>query len=356
MRILDGRVHLGYCTNVHAGERWPEVRANVVEEVTAVRDRLGSGRRFGVGLRLSAAAADELWTRPGQLDAFAAELDALGLYVFTLNGAAYGRFGGGPVKRAVYRPDWRERERLRYTEVLAAILDRLLPAGVHGSINTIAGGFGPDTRAGSGREWIVEQLLRCAASLWRLRERGGRTITLAPEPEPWSMLETSAEAVELFEGQLWRRPGVARMAALTGLAPAQAELALRRHLGLCVDACHAAVAFEQPRTIVERLRGAGLRLAKLQVSAGLRVAPVTEAALAALRAFVEPIYLHPVVARCDAVDGGVRRYLDLPAALRAGACERRGAIPCPSTPPSSRRFARPSPSSGRCSPRSCAAA
>ena len=59
----DGTLRLTYCTNIHPGETWAEVRANLARYVVPVRDRLAGeapfrGRSFGLGLRLSAAAAD----------------------------------------------------------------------------------------------------------------------------------------------------------------------------------------------------------------------------------------------------------------------------------------------------------
>ena len=62
MNLGDG-VHLTYCTNVHPGESWAEVRSNFDRYVLAVRDRLGVPGDFGVGLRLSARAAAELSDR-----------------------------------------------------------------------------------------------------------------------------------------------------------------------------------------------------------------------------------------------------------------------------------------------------
>ncbi len=52
-----GTCHLTYCTNIHAGESWAEVRENLGRYLTAVRQRLAPAADFGVGLRLSAAAA-----------------------------------------------------------------------------------------------------------------------------------------------------------------------------------------------------------------------------------------------------------------------------------------------------------
>ena len=120
MRLpTPGRPHLTYCTNIHRGESWPEVRANVATHVTAVKARVAPDRPFGVGLRLSGAAAAAL-AQPDELAAFHALLAERGLYVFTINGFPYGAFHGTAVKEAVYRPDWREDARLAYTDQLGA--------------------------------------------------------------------------------------------------------------------------------------------------------------------------------------------------------------------------------------------
>jgi hypothetical protein len=97
---------LTYCTNVHPGESLAEVRALLREHVSAVKLAVAPTAPFGVGLRLAAAAADEL-QQPGELARFRAELSELGLYCFTLNGFPYGAFHGTRVKESVYLPDWR---------------------------------------------------------------------------------------------------------------------------------------------------------------------------------------------------------------------------------------------------------
>src|SRR4029079_10651846 len=121
-----GDVHLGYCTNIHAGETWDETFANVDTHVRAVKARVAPDRPFGVGLRLSAAAARGLADAAG-LDAFRHYLQAHGLYVFTINGFPYGAFSGGVVKERVYRHDWLEDERLAYSGRLAGLLAALVP-------------------------------------------------------------------------------------------------------------------------------------------------------------------------------------------------------------------------------------
>ena len=53
MRIGAGGVHLTYCSNIHPGESWAEVRANIERYFPAVRDRVAPEALFGIGLRLS---------------------------------------------------------------------------------------------------------------------------------------------------------------------------------------------------------------------------------------------------------------------------------------------------------------
>jgi hypothetical protein len=137
-------------------------------------------------------------------------------------------------------------------------------------------------------------------------------VTLALEPEPHCMLETSVDAVTFYEGLVFARASVDAFAAATGLPAARAEETLRRHLGVCLDACHAAVQFETPDEVLARFAAAGVRVLKVQVSAGLRVPRPDAAARVALERFAEGVYLHQVVAKSGA---HLRRYLDLPQAL-----------------------------------------
>ncbi|HET6584324.1 MAG TPA: hypothetical protein VFG69_12770, partial [Nannocystaceae bacterium] len=83
--------------------------------------------------------------------------------------------------------------------------------------------------------------------------------------------------------------------------------------GVCLDACHAAVEFEDPRACVDALCAAGIAIAKVQVSAGLELVPTAEAR-ARLRAFADPVYLHQVVAETE---DGLVRWLDLGDALES---------------------------------------
>ncbi|MBD5656400.1 MAG: metabolite traffic protein EboE, partial [Candidatus Eremiobacteraeota bacterium] len=263
---------------------------------------------FGVGLRLSALAAAEL-TAPAELAELQKFLQREELYVFTINGFPYGEFHGVPVKENVYLPDWRDEQRLTYTNLLADILAALLPESVDsGSVSTVPCAFKSNVTDDAVVEAMAERLVRHVAYLVRLRERSGRTIVLALEPEPACFLETIAETVAFFREHLFAKASVARLCALTGLDGAAARAALHAHLGVCLDLCHAAVEFEDARTAVDTLRTAGIAIAKMQISAGLRVERVAAQTAAPLRAFDNGVYLHQVVERNR---HGLQRYVDL---------------------------------------------
>lgn len=309
MWIADA--HLTYCTNIHPGESWEQVFENVRTHVLAVKARVAPERPFGVGLRLSARAAQAL-REPERLAAFRDFLAQHQLYVFTINGFPYGPFHAEPVKANVYRPDWREAERGRYTSDLAYLLAALLPEGGSGSISTVPGGFKADVAGPEHVASIARQLLEQALELNRLQHATGRTVTLALEPEPCCLLETTAETIAFFEQELCSARALAGLASRAQVSRAEAELIVRRHLGVCLDTCHAAIEFESADDTLDRLSGAGIGIHKIQLSTGLRLPPSADG-LAALAAYDEPVYLHQVVARTSG--GQLLRYTDLPQAL-----------------------------------------
>jgi hypothetical protein len=304
---------LTYCTNIHPGESLAEVREVLATHVAAVRDRVSPHAPFGVGLRLSAQAAGEL-EQPGELERFRALLAEQRLYVFTINGFPYGGFHGRRVKERVYAPDWRAAERSAYSARLARLLAALLPEScAHGSVSTVPVGFRAELEAETARQLAARSLLEHAAQLVELTRTTGKEIVLALEPEPFCALETTADAVSFFERFLLGAEALAWFSARTGLAPAAAEAALRRHLGVCLDACHAAVVFESPDACVGGLEAAGIRIAKLQISAGLEAELGGGRDMArALGRFADDVYLHQVFEQSE---HGRARYLDLPDAL-----------------------------------------
>jgi sugar phosphate isomerase/epimerase len=323
---LPAGADLTYCTNIHAGETWQDIRQSLDLHVPAIKRKVAPDRPFGLGLRLSGVAAAQL-AEPAALAAFREQLAHLGAYVFTVNAFPYGPFHGTPVKEQVYEPDWRTDERRRFTATVGRILQELLPAGGFGSISTVPGGFKPlaaDPRAVGA---IVEQLLRTAADLLAIARGSGKTLALALEPEPCCLLETVEETVTFFE-RLFGSESRARFGALTGLGPHQAEAALRRHLGVCYDVCHGAVEYEDSVAALRRLQGAGIAVSKIQLSAAMGIPEMSGALVAPLRAFDTGVYLHQVIVR----DGrGLTRFPDIPQALSAfaaGGAEGEWRIHC----------------------------
>jgi sugar phosphate isomerase/epimerase len=306
MRLPGELGALTYCTNIHRGEAWSDVRENVMTLVPDVKRRVSPDAPFGVGLRLSERAARELASER-ELERFASDLAARDLYVVTLNGFPYGDFHRTPVKENVYRPDWREPERLAYTELLAHILARLVPEGGRATISTVPGTIKARAASSSERAEVAYALVRQAQALHELAERTGRTIQLALEPEPCCMLETVDETVDFFENHILTSPEVN-------------EAIVRRHLCVCLDTCHAAVEFEDPRHVISALSGAGIAIGKMQLSSGLRVRDVDAEKLAYLERFADDVYLHQVVARRGET---LTRYLDLPDAIAAAKARSR---------------------------------
>ncbi len=268
-RHRDGTtVHLAYCTNVHPAEDLGGVLAQLDRYAVPVRERLGSAR-LGLGLWLARDVASALAGDESALTRLRRELDARGLEVVTLNGFPYRGFHRRVVKWAVYSPDWSQPARLAYTVDLARILANLLPDGAaRGSVSTLPLGWRapwpPERQRAAARQLYV-----LAGELARLADEFGRPVRVGFEPEPGCVVETSRQAVEQLRG------------------------VDRSWLGICLDACHLAVAFENPHETLARLAGAGLSVVKTQASCALQADdPARPEPRRALAAFAEPRFLH----------------------------------------------------------------
>jgi len=307
-------LHLTYCMNVHPGETWEENAAAVRDHTLRVKQLVGRPGPFGLGLRLSRAAAQTL-SEPGPLQAFRAFCAAHDVYVFTLNGFPYGRFHGGPVKAAVYQPDWRRHERLEYTNLLTDILAALLPEGVNGSISTVPGSYKQWITSDADVRVLTENIADAAAHAAATQARTGKSIAIALEPEPDCLIENTREAITFFQGPL-RAFGTARLRTQHGMSATDAEATLARHVGLCFDTAHMAVAFEDIADSLAQLRAAGVPVCKIHLSAALGVRDGAEPRTA-LRNWCEDVYLHQT--RRRAPDGTELAFHDLPAALASPA-------------------------------------
>jgi hypothetical protein len=289
---------LSYCTNVHAGRSVAEVEAGLDRYTVAVRER--SGAPLAAGLWLAKPVADELTTSPDTLRRFADGLARRGLTCHTLNAFPYGDFHSERVKENVYLPDWSQPQRRAYTEQCATLLAALLPGDVKdGSISTLPLGFKGFDHAPDFVGRCIDNLLGVAEFLAALRDRTGKTIRLGIEPEPLCVLETTEETVVFFNKLFDEADGSGR-----------GEIA-REHVGMCYDVCHQAVEFEDASAAVAAVDRAGVRINKVHVSCAIEVERPADSpdALAALRRYVEPRYLHQTIAR--APGGGVVRFSDL---------------------------------------------
>jgi hypothetical protein len=304
----------GYCTNVHAGATLDEMRANLDRHAVAVKERYSPSRPMGVGLWLSAKAAEELLLNHAEGE-FGEWLAERGLVPYTMNGFPFGNFHQDIVKYRVYEPTWWQPERLHYTMQLAQILDAILPPGMEGSISTLPIAWGTPCPSREELEQSAAQLRQAAAWLNKLEEETGRLIYACLEPEPGAVFSFADDAVHFFQWQLFGH---------------EDEERLRRHIRICHDICHAAVMFEDQEEVLRKYAAAGMQVGKIQVSAALAMnldlfeppaGQARQAAIKQLSQFAEDRYLHQTVVRRDGED---LFYEDLQAALDAERDQERG--------------------------------
>jgi hypothetical protein len=308
--------HLCYCTNIHPGETWTEHFAEIRASVPLVSSTVSDGKPFGLGLRLSANACFDL-AQDKNLQEFKEWLEESDSYVFTMNGFPYGNFSGSPVKQLVHKPDWRTAERREYTIALFDILAQLLPEGLEGSISTsplsYRHWFKDERSMREGFEKTTQNILEVVAHLANIYQRSGKILHLNPEPEPCGLLENTAEFIQWYN-EYYIPMGIVFMKKKV---KENAEEHLRRHLRLCYDVCHSALAYENIQEVQSALKSNGILTGKVQLSSALSIDLRHNRIekLKSLWQFNEPVYLHQVVAR-DAHQN-LHRYKDLPEAVYA---------------------------------------
>lgn len=284
---------LSYCTNVHPAEDFDGVLRQLREYAGPIRKATGLGT-LGVGLWLPAGLARQLASSAEDRAVLRGVLEAEGLQLHTINAFPYGGFHNEVVKLEVYKPTWAERARLDYTLDCAEVLAALLPDNTAGSISTLPLAW-REPWTEDDDDAATSALAELSARLRELRERTGKTVRVAVEPEPGCVLDTVADVVG------WLAPRIQR-----GIDP--------EFVGLCVDTCHLAVSFADPAGAVRQIDAAGLRIVKVQASAALHVPdPAAPAAREALTGFVEPRYLHQVR---ESRAAGIIKADDLDEALR----------------------------------------
>ena len=309
---------LTYCTNIHAGESWPDHFAAVKRHVPGIKKELSPNKSFGIGLRLSNIAS-EILSIPQNLFEFNNWLKQEDCYVFTMNGFPFGGFHNTIVKDLVHAPDWQTEQRVEYTIRLFDILEKLLPENEEGSISTSPLSY---------KYWHLPQeypqvmenttrnILRVVEHLVKLNRLTGKVLHLDIEPEPDGLLESGPEFINWFEDHLLPS-GIEYLAHALKLSEVDAANAIRLHVRLCYDVCHFAVGYENHKEVISLLERKNILVGKIQISAALRSPMPTSTderskVISAFRDFNEATYLHQVVA---AQGDTIKRYPDLPEAL-----------------------------------------
>lgn len=312
--------HLSYCSNIHPGEDWNSVFDQLKAHLPELKERLSPGKPFGIGLRLSALAANQILEND-HLSIFKEWLQDKGLYVFTMNGFPYGSFHGEKIKDDVYKPDWSTKQRLEYTSNLVDILADLIPEGEEGSISTSPVSYkywGQSTEEYSKIKKAASiHMARLAWQMAGILKVHGKEIHLDIEPEPDCLLENSSETIDFFNEHLLP-VGSDLLMSEYKITLEEAENILRKHIGVCYDTCHFALEYEDPAKAIQSFIDEGIRIGKTQISAALKVILDEERADRSeiadhLKEFDEPTYLHQVIVRTEG--GNLVQFRDLPEAL-----------------------------------------
>jgi hypothetical protein len=316
--LIDDKYHLTYCTNIHPGQDWASTFESLVEYLPIIKNKISKEQPFGIGLRLSNKASEEL-AMNDNLPQFKSWLIKNGLYVFTMNGFPYGNFHDEVVKDKVHEPDWTTRDRVNYTIRLFEQLAYLLPEGISGGISTSPISYKHWHKSTDSKRIVLEKgaihLTELILKLYELEERTSKYLHLDIEPEPDGMLENT-EDVLMFYRNFLLPIAKKKLIKILDVSEARAQDLVLRYCALCYDICHFSLAYEEPAYTFEKLKSAGIKIGKIQVSAALKVRFDTsdkDKIWESLAQFDEPTYLHQVT---ENTNEGVKTYNDLPVVLK----------------------------------------
>lgn len=315
--LIHNTYHLTYCTNIHPGSNWERTFDSLKEYVSHIKKEVSPDKPFGLGLRLSNKASEEL-NENGHLQEFKQWLHQNDVYVFTMNGFPYGNFHDERVKDKVHAPDWTTKERLTYTKRLFEQLAELLPTGMSGGISTSPISYKHWHESVELKKKAFEKgakhLSEIVLQLYRLEHETEKYLHLDIEPEPDGLIENSDEVLGFYKDYLVPIAGRFLKEQL-GKNIEEAEKLIKRYITVCYDICHFSLAFEDPEYTFKKFEKEGIKVGKIQVSAALKIIykeAEKEAIWNSLSGFDEPIYLHQVT---EKVDGLVKTYNDLPMVL-----------------------------------------
>jgi len=308
--------HLTYCSNIHPGEKWDEHFKALQENIPYIRQQLAPGEPFALGLRIANEASIEL-SKPERLAEFKNWLSEQNIYVTVINGFPYGGFHATRVKDDVHTPDWTTRDRVEYTKRLFTILSQILPDNTEGGVSTPPLSYRLWWKTEDAKRNAIaiatQNILAIIDHLKSIEEESGKVMHLHIEPEPDGILDNTVDFVNWYRDDLLPT-GIAYLKENYGFSDEKGKETILHYIRLCYDICHAAVAYEEPQDILDRLNEVGIKVGRIQVSSALKVDFSTDpgAKYDAIKAFDEPVYLHQVVAETTQ---GKKYYPDLPEAL-----------------------------------------
>jgi hypothetical protein len=300
--LADQNIQISYCTNIHPGETYQDLRlllnthVKQVESIFKQKQESTKHQAFPIGLRLGAQTLAEVQTQKSD---FLRQLQDENLSVYSVNAFPYGNFAKSGLKQGVYLPTWGDDLRLSYTQSIADLLSQM-PGPKKRSISTLSGAFitrqESATALKSMRKKYAQQMIKLGRFLEQIESKTQVQIQLAIEAEPWTTLETIDQCIAFFLEDLW---------------PLGSDL--KRYFGICYDTCHQAVMFENEIENLKKLAEVQIPIAKMQVSNAIAVRFDTleerEQKQQALLAFDESVYLHQI---CAYKDGKRENMLDLP--------------------------------------------
>jgi hypothetical protein len=270
---------LSYCMNVHPTETLEELEQALLQHAAPIAKSFTKDS-FPAGLWLSKNCVDQLASKEAR-DKLRQTLHQHSLEAFSVNAFPIGGFHGQSVKSKVYRPTWTRGARLHYSQNVAEVLAALLPEHQKtGTISTVPLSF---KSFHEDIEDMLKPLQTMAVFLQQLEQRTGKEIILCLEPEPFCLLETSAECLAFFSQKLFQQ--------------AHGDIC-RRYIGLCFDTCHLACQWEDLRASISAIEAAGIRIPKAQISVALELQKpgANPRGVKRLQSFVEPRYLHQSIA------------------------------------------------------------
>ena len=288
--------NLCYCLNAfdldnfNYSEKFLEIHNHFAE----LRQQLDYCNPLALGLWTNAKFIEELQLN-SFLDFIKSFLETNNYYVFTLNAFPYGVFHNQPVKAKVYKPDWRDKKRMSFTCKSADFLSELLPLEIQGSISTVPGAYKFDLNdVNEDISLISKHLIQTAEHFARIYEQTGKKIYLAVEMEPDCLWESPQEFIEFYHENL-----------------ADDKYA-SEYIGVCYDTSHQELLQRtMPGEGLQLLIDNNIKIAKIQLSAGVKSKNVGLAALGELKVFSEAIYLHQT--RKFAPNGKIiQQFRDIP--------------------------------------------